>query len=99
MTTHKQISQELVDNLNKNTVSKDVFSKDYYSTGMMVRTGKFSYTQTYQCKNDPSQKIMTARKNGDKITLEDLELLKQCNGVHDSVEEIINCKSCEVLLK
>jgi hypothetical protein len=52
MTTHKQISQELVNNLNKNVLSKS-----------------------------------------------EMKLLKKCNGVHGSVEEIIKCKSCEVLLK
>jgi len=36
----------------------------------------------------------------DKILSEsDMNLLKQCDGVHDSVQDIINCKSCEVLLK
>lgn len=52
MTTHKQISQELVDNLNNNVLTKA-----------------------------------------------EMRLLKKCNGVHDSVQEIIKCKSCEVLLK
>jgi len=34
-----------------------------------------------------------------KLTKEELELLKKCDGKHKSVKEIIECKSCEVLLK
>ena len=52
MTIRKQISKELVDNLNKNVLTK-----------------------------------------------KEMRLLKKCNGVHSSVQEIIKCKSCEVLLK
>jgi len=33
------------------------------------------------------------------LSEEEMELLKKCDGVHDSIEEIINCESCEVLLK
>ncbi len=33
------------------------------------------------------------------LSKSDMELLKKCDGKHDSIEEIINCKSCEVLLK
>lgn len=36
---------------------------------------------------------------GKRLSPEDMELLKKCDGVHGSVEEIIDCKSCEVLLK
>jgi len=30
---------------------------------------------------------------------DDMQLLKQCDGVHATLEEIVTCKSCEVLLK
>jgi hypothetical protein len=33
------------------------------------------------------------------LTEAELELLKQCDGKHETLEDIIACKSCEVLLK
>ena len=29
----------------------------------------------------------------------EMELLKECDGVHNSIQDIIECKSCELLLK
>jgi hypothetical protein len=33
------------------------------------------------------------------LTDSEMNLLQECDGVHESVQDIINCKSCEVLLK
>ena len=34
-----------------------------------------------------------------KLNKEEMELLKKCDGVHGSLEEICNCESCSVILK
>ena len=34
-----------------------------------------------------------------KLTKKEIELLKQCDGKHKSIDEIIKCESCLLLLK
>lgn len=34
-----------------------------------------------------------------KLTKKELELLKKCDGKHKTMEEIIKCNSCSILLK
>jgi len=49
--------------------------------------------------NTTNNAITTELKRQGYLSESELELLKECDGVHDSVEDIIKCKSCEVLLK
>ena len=34
-----------------------------------------------------------------QLTNEELELLKQCSGKHNTLDELFNCVSCAVLFK
>lgn len=56
---------------------------DYFDTNFYIHMGVGKWDKPF---------IQTLSKS-------DMKLLKQCSEKHDSVEEIINCKSCEVLLK
>lgn len=33
------------------------------------------------------------------LTPEELQQLKECNGVHNSLQEIFNCASCNLILE
>lgn len=58
-------------------------------------------------KNTPFSFDMATKHQGyslvevseETLSEAELKLLKECDGVHASIEEIINCKSCVVLLK
>lgn len=34
-----------------------------------------------------------------ELTTEQLELLQQCDGKHDTMQQLFNCSSCELLLE